>query len=262
MISMFLYQTADIIVWHENCNDQFGKLYIAKRHDNMSITSILNQPTLISSGSGGPDLSASEEAAAKAEKEKVDFLNLLLTQLENQNPLDPLDTKDFTAQLTRYSILEQGIETNEQLSITNDTLKTSATANSFSYIGKAVELETNANAVSNGEATWSYLIEGSPTDVKLTISDESGTRIAEVDGNIATGVQSFTLDASTYNLQNGQQIYLSVNAKGQNDTSLNTRTTSTVVVDGVWSNQNESYLTSGDISFRQSDVLKLVENNS
>ena len=43
------------------------------------------------------------------------FLQLLTTQLKNQNPLDPLDTNQFTAQLVQFSGVEQQLKTNEFL---------------------------------------------------------------------------------------------------------------------------------------------------
>jgi hypothetical protein len=139
----------------------FSKNRNRKGDRDMSIASVLSQPTIITSSqtTTAEEQTAEDLALEQAEKEKVDFLNILLTQLSNQNPLDPMDTKDFTAQLTRYSILEQGIETNQKLSVTNDLLQTSASAASFDYIGKQVEVETNIGVVQNDEITWSYLIE-------------------------------------------------------------------------------------------------------
>lgn len=56
------------------------------------------------------------------------FLQILMTQLKNQNPLDPMDVKDFTAQLTSYSQLEQQIETNTKLESLTSLLSSSMTA--------------------------------------------------------------------------------------------------------------------------------------
>lgn len=229
----------------------------------MSIASVLSQPTIIPSAQvDSGDQSAEEIAKAQAEKEKVDFLNILLTQLSNQNPLDPMDTKDFTAQLTRYSILEQGIETNEKLATTNELLKTSASAASFDYIGKQVEVETNIGVVQNDEITWSYLVEGSASDVHITVTDADGNKVGESEGSISAGVQSATLDTTGYNVPAGTPLYINIVATDQDGAHLNTQVTSSVVVDGVWSDGQNSYLTAGDVSFRSSDVLKLVETTN
>lgn len=226
----------------------------------MDIYSILNQQTVLPSANAGSASQTAEEIArANAEKEKVDFLNLLLTQLQNQNPLDPLDTKDFTAQLTRYSILEQGIETNEKLALTNDLLRTNATSSSFSYIGKKVEVETNANVVNDGKATWSYAVEGNASKVKLTVTDGDGNRIQEFDGAIGVGAQSFSIDAAQYGLSDGQELYLSIRATDPKDAKLNTATTAFISIDGVWTDQNQTYLTAGPLAIRSSDIIKLID---
>ncbi len=226
----------------------------------MNIYSTLGQQSVIPSASPtSTDKTAEQIAKEKAEKEKIDFLNLLLTQLSNQNPLDPMDTKDFTAQLTRYSILEQGIETNEKLAVTNDLLKSSSQAASFSYIGKRVEVETNMNTVHDNNLTWSYLVDGKASDVKLTVTDEAGNRIGEYDGSVAQGVQTFSLDTTGSNLAEGQTLYFSVNATNSEGDKMKSRTTAQIVVDGVWSDQKQSFLTAGGLSFRASDVLKIVE---
>jgi flagellar basal-body rod modification protein FlgD len=229
----------------------------------MNLFSVLDQQTLIPTTQTANDgKSASELAREEAEQEKVDFLNLLLTQLSNQNPLDPMDTDEWTAQLTRYSILEQGIETNSQLSITNDLLKTNATTSSFSYIGKEVEIPTNINAVQDGSATWMYVVEGDASDVKLTITDNVGRRIIEVDGSISKGVQTFEFDATQFGIDDGTPLYLSINATDGDDAKLNSETTIAVNVDGVWSDGSDQYLTAGEISFRTGDVLKIIDQQT
>jgi flagellar basal-body rod modification protein FlgD len=52
----------------------------------------------------------------------TDFLKLLMTQLTNQNPLDPTDPTEFTSQLATYSGLEQQISVNDTLSTMSDTM--------------------------------------------------------------------------------------------------------------------------------------------
>jgi hypothetical protein len=68
-----------------------------------------------------------------------------------------------------------------------------------------------------------------------------------------------TLDATQYDLEDGQQLYLSISATDSEDASLNTTSTATMTVDGVWSDGDENYLTAGELSFKSSDILKIVE---
>jgi len=225
----------------------------------MSTLSVLDTQTIIPTSQVQRGESSEERAAADAEQQKVDFLNILLTQLENQNPLDPMDTDEYTAQLTRYSILEQGIETNEKLAITNDLLKASSASTNLAYIGEQVEFSSNIGVAQNGGASWNYAVEGVVDKVDLTVTDEDGNSLYEVEGSISGGVHNLTIDTAALGIEEGQQLYLSVAARDKKGGQLNTQITTNAVVDGVWTDNNQSYLTAGDISFRASDVLKLIE---
>jgi flagellar basal-body rod modification protein FlgD len=227
----------------------------------MDTLSALNTQTIIPTNDINSGKTAQESAAEDAAKQELDFLNILLTQLENQNPLDPMDTDEYTAQLTRYSQLEQQIETNEQLVIANDYLKTNSASSTFSYIGQDVEISSNIAVTQNGEAEWSYLVEGAASDVILTVTDEDGNVIEETSGSLNAGAQNFTLDTQALGIQDGQQLYLSINARDSKNNNINTQTTSHVKVDGAWTDdQGQTYLTAGDISFRDSDILKVIDS--
>lgn len=227
----------------------------------MDSISALNTQSIIPSNQIETGQKSAEEIAAEdAEQQKIDFLNILLTQLETQNPLDPMDTDEYTAQLTRYSQLEQQIETNEKLVVTNELLKDSAASTEFSYIGQNVELDSNVSVVQNGEANWSYVVNGQADDVILTFYNENNTVIYETQGNISNGVHDFTLSNSEadLSLSEGDQVRLSITAT-KNGQAVETDTTSYVQVDGLWTDNGQTYLTSGDISFRTDDILKISD---
>lgn len=227
----------------------------------MDSLSALDAQTIIPSSQTNTGKTAEELAAEDAEQQQIDFLNLLLTQLETQNPLDPMDTDEWTAQLTRYSQLEQQIETNEKLVVTNELLKDSSATAGFSYIGEEVEVATNISVVQDGEAAWSYTVEGDADEVYLTVTDEDGNVVYEGEGNTNAGVHSLVLETETADFE-GQQLYLSISALDNEGTHLNTQTTAHMTVDGLWTDDNgQTYLTAGEISFRTTDVLKVVDTN-
>lgn len=203
--------------------------------------------------------SDAEIAREDAEQQKTDFLLLLLTQLENQNPLDPMDTDEYTAQLTRYSILEQGIDTNANLTETNAYLKSNVNNTMLSYVGEDIEVSSNTAAVQNGEARWSYEVIGNADDVKLTFLDENGTIIHDMDGSSGFGVQNLTFDAAAHGVGDGESVELVIAARDRDDKVLDSRATSYASVDGVWTDGNENYLTAGGVSFRFDDVLKISD---
>ena len=66
-----------------------------------------------SSGASGPSLSSTAGSTLAGNFQT--FLTLLTTQLQNQNPLDPLDTNQFTQQLVQFAGVEQQLKTNDQL---------------------------------------------------------------------------------------------------------------------------------------------------
>lgn len=224
----------------------------------MSITSALGTQNVIGSTAlTSTDTSATDAASEKAEEDKINFLNLLLTQLANQNPLDPMDTDEYTAQLTRYSQLEQQIDTNENLAIMTDLLSTTADSTVFSYIGNQVEISSNVGVVQNNSVNWSYYVDGNADDVTLTVTDEDGNQVYQAEGNASSGVQTFSLQTEGTLLE-GKALYLSVAAVDDDNASLSTEVSSTVTVDGVWNDGDSNYLTAGDVSFLENSILKLA----
>ncbi|WP_041082618.1 flagellar hook assembly protein FlgD [Thermotoga profunda] len=122
--------------------------------------------------------------------DKEAFLLLLITELKNQNPLDPMDNKDFIAQLTQFSTLEQ--ITNMTESIQNFlTLQEGAfQAQAASLIGKYAVVQTDQIAVSDGtaESIVFELDEAAPVVI----------RIYDSNGNLVKEATSSSLDAGTH----------------------------------------------------------------
>lgn len=226
----------------------------------MTLVSALNTQTLASSNQVNVETRSAEELAAEeARQQETDFLELLLTQLLNQNPLDPLDTDEFAAQLTRNAILEQGISTNEKLTVTNDHLQTNAENTSLSYVGTTIEASSNFAPVLNGTAFWSYEVLGNADEVTLTFVDENEDIIHEIDGSTTSGINDISFDAAPFNIPEGSPVELVIAARDDQGGAITTRASSYAEIDGVWSDGNNSYLTSGAVSYRLNDILKVSE---
>src|SRR5882672_717187 len=84
------------------------------------------------------------------------FLQLLTTQLKNQNPLDPLDTNQFTQQLVQFSGVEQQLKTNDFLSSRVQANANSINTNAVGYIGKTVTASGTRSELANGKAVWNF----------------------------------------------------------------------------------------------------------
>src|SRR6267154_559707 len=76
------------------------------------------------------------------------FLQLLTTQLQNQNPLDPLDTNQFTQQLVQFAGVEQQLKSNEQLKSLIEIEKTAQSTQALVYVGKTAVVDGNTTALS------------------------------------------------------------------------------------------------------------------
>src|SRR5512140_4009203 len=82
------------------------------------------------------------------------FLTLLTTQLQNQNPLDPLDTNQFTQQLVQFAGVEQQLKTNDQLTALVSLQQTAQSTQALGFVGKTAVVDGSTAALSKSAATW------------------------------------------------------------------------------------------------------------
>lgn len=122
--------------------------------------------------------------------DKDAFLLLLITQLKNQDPLEPMDNKDFIAQLTQFSTLEQITNMTNSIQEFLTLQEGALQAQSASLIGKYATVQANQITVSDGasESIVFELDEAAPVIV----------RIYDSDGNLIREATSSTLDAGAH----------------------------------------------------------------
>ncbi|MGX9425309.1 MULTISPECIES: flagellar hook assembly protein FlgD [Bradyrhizobium] len=120
------------------------------------------------------------------------FLTLLTTQLQNQNPLDPLDTNQFTAQLVQFAGVEQQLKMNDQLSSIVALEKSAQSTQALIYVGNTVAVD-GSKANFNGSATWNI---NSPKEssATITITDSTGQTAYSGNFSLKTGGSSFVWD--------------------------------------------------------------------
>src|SRR3954467_6839394 len=101
------------------------------------------------------------------------FLQLLTTQLKNQNPLSPLDTNQFTQQLVQFAQGEQQINMNSSLSTLISLQQASQTSAALGFLGQTVTISGDTAKLAQGQASWSF--SGStPATATITISNSAG----------------------------------------------------------------------------------------
>lgn len=125
------------------------------------------------------------------------FLQLLTTQLRNQDPLEPMDASEFTNQLVQFSSVEQQIQTNSYM----ETLITSTQAQSVNaavnYLGSNVRAAGVTTTLANGSASWDLVTSAGAPDSTITISDENGQEVYSTSHSVERGESTFTWDGKT-----------------------------------------------------------------
>jgi flagellar basal-body rod modification protein FlgD len=100
------------------------------------------------------------------------FLTLLTTQLQNQDPLTPLDTNQFTQQLVQFASVEQQLKTNDQLTTLVSLQQTAQSTQALTFVGKTAVVDGSTAALTNSSATWNLSV---PTNSNVNISIANST---------------------------------------------------------------------------------------
>jgi len=183
------------------------------------------------------------------------FLSLLTTQLQNQNPLDPLDTNQFTAQLVQFSGVEQQLKTNDYLSSLVANNANTVNTNAVSYIGKTVTASGTRSELVNGKAVWSFSLP-SDASVNVNIKDANGNVVYTETGDLKQGAGTFTWDGmdSQGSAQPNGTYSISMQATDNQNKSVNVSTLATGVVTGVDFTGSEPVLLVGSTRLNLSGV--------
>jgi flagellar basal-body rod modification protein FlgD len=145
---------------------------------------------------------AASSAASSANATEIagnftQFLTLLTTQLKNQNPLDPMDTNQFTQQLVQFAGVEQQLKTNDRLDSILSASQSASSASATSYIGKTVTADGSTSQLANGAAAWSLTPARAASKAVITILDSKNNVVATQTTSLAAGSQTYTWNGKT-----------------------------------------------------------------
>lgn len=194
---------------------------------------------------------------------KDDFLKLLLTELQHQDPTSPMDSDKILTQTSQLATLESATKTNTALDNLSTQLKESVSSNATSLIGKMGSLGYNAITLADSKSTYEVYF---PTEIKsgtLTITDKDKNVVQTIDLKDAvgkSGVISFTWDGKD---KNGAQLkdgYYGVTA-AYLDKNNDQKTTQFGVypVESVRYDKGSSYIKLGSNYFPMSDVVEYYD---
>ena len=191
--------------------------------------------------------SATAAAATSTSSQQIagnfdEFLQLLTTQLQNQDPLDPMDTNSFTQELVEFSSVEQQIDMNTNLQSLITMQQTTEATSALQLVGSTITVGGNSATLSNATstpATWS-LTTSTPANATVTVTNSSGSTAYSGTLSLNAGTQSFTWNGQGSNGQTWPDgVYtLSVKATGANGQAVTVSTQVQGVVSGVNLNSN------------------------
>ena len=106
------------------------------------------------------------------------FLKLLTTQMQNQDPLDPMDTSEYTQQLVQYSQVEQSIQQTGVLRDILSRLSAQDMAQASGFIGREAQFDTAVAGLGRAPAQWTWSLPRDAGAVEASIVDASGRTVA------------------------------------------------------------------------------------
>jgi flagellar basal-body rod modification protein FlgD len=187
------------------------------------------------------------------------FLTLLTTQLKNQNPLDPLDTNQFTQQLVQFAGVEQQMKMNTQLGSLITIEQQAQTTAAMAYLGSTATVDGSTTALKSGKATWTFTSD-KPATATINISDKTGNLAYSGNFTLNAGQQNFAWDGKS---KSGQQwpdgdYKMTITAKDTSGNVVNVSTTVQGTVDSVDLTSTPPTLSIGGQKFTTDRIKSVV----
>lgn len=190
------------------------------------------------------------------------FLQLLTTQLKNQNPLDPLDTNQFTQQLVQFASVEQQMKSNTLLQTLVSAQQTAQSSTALGFVGQSVVVDGSNGQLSKGSATWNLNV-SKPAAATITITDSTGQTVYTGTAALSAGTQPFTWNGIG---NNGKQLAdgnytISAVALDASQQSVPVSIETQGTVDSVDLTQNPPVLSIAGATYTMDKVKRIVRTN-
>jgi flagellar basal-body rod modification protein FlgD len=199
------------------------------------------------------------KAAVDLSQNYQTFLQLLTTQLKNQDPLNPMDSSQFTSQLVQFSSVEQQIQANQNLETLINAQTSNATSNAVNYIGRTVAATSDSVGLQNSTATINYALDNDVAASTITISDASGRPVRTLTGETGQGAHTITWDGKD---ANGRQLAdgtykMAISATNTDQSAANAEIGISGVVTGVGLVNNQPQLAIGGVTVPMANILSV-----
>jgi len=212
------------------------------------------------SSSNSSNSSVSSNTGATLAGNFQTFLQMLTTQLQNQNPLDPLDTNQFTQQLVEFASVEQQLKTNDQLSSLIALQQTTQATQALTFVGKTAVVDGSTAALTNSKATWDLDIPSTGT-MNVSITNSSGQTVYSGSSAVTAGKgQAFNWNgqANDGSLLPDGKYTLHANMPDGSGNTVGINTQIQGVVSSVDLTQSPPLLTIGDQTYTIDQIKRIV----
>ncbi|MEQ8326201.1 flagellar hook assembly protein FlgD [Parvibaculum sp.] len=189
------------------------------------------------------------------------FLKLLTTQLQHQDPTNPMSSDQFTQQLVQMSGVEQSIQTNRNLE-TLITAYSMQNANlSVSLLGKEVTGSGTGTLLTDGAASWSFAVAKDAPDTTLQVINSDGATVYTEKMDASTGDHTFSWDGkdSKGNELADGTYFLKVTANGADGSPVAVDTRTTGLVTAIDLSTTDPLLTVNGAQIRYSQITAVKE---
>jgi flagellar basal-body rod modification protein FlgD len=190
---------------------------------------------------------------------KNDFLNLLVAQLKNQDPLKPMDSSSFVAELAQFSQLEQSVNQSKILQEVLDSQQASLQYSLLPLVGRVVRVEGGFAQLGDAPAPLDYSVSRDAASVKVAIMNASGQVVRTLDlGAQRAGAQQVTWDGRDQNgtmMQPGTYRY-AVAASDAQDQAVPTTMKAQLTITGIRLEEGQPKLAAGELTIDPGSVIE------
>jgi len=193
------------------------------------------------------------------------FLTLLTTQLQNQDPLSPMDSNTFTQQLVEFSQVEQQINTNNNLQSLIQLQSAGETISSVPLVGDQIEYNSATAPLQNGQATFDYTLPSASAQTELIVTDSNGADIYNTTGSTSAGTSSFVWNGQSNSgeqMPNGGNYTLQVVATSSANGNISATINSVGTVSSVAVSGGQPTFDVNGISVPMSELITVNPNNT
>lgn len=204
--------------------------------------------------------SAADSAASLADNFDT-FLTILTAQIQNQDPLEPMDSSKFTEQLVQFSGVEQQIKSNRQLEALLSATMSSAGAALSGYLGQQAEIDSAGAQFTGETVSWRYTLPSDAAKSTITVTDASGKVLYSKTGEITAGTHEFEWNGELANgstAKEGEPYWINVVAEDANAKAVKPVYSLVTTVTGVDLTYGEPALTTPAGIFAYADIKRLM----